>query len=88
MKLMSSRGLGTSHPNPILDQITRIRTAGLRTGPAASGRCPSEIEGPIAIVMLAGLIISAILNLLFLPTLSLRFARFGKDEGAGARETF
>ena len=41
----------------------------------------------MAIVILAGLIISTMLNLLVLPTLALRFARFGKDEGAGARET-
>ncbi|WP_116808525.1 efflux RND transporter permease subunit [Steroidobacter cummioxidans] len=35
-----------------------------------------EIEGPMAIVILGGLLTSMILNLLVLPTLALRFARF------------
>jgi Cu/Ag efflux pump CusA len=35
-----------------------------------------EIEGPMAIVILGGLITSMILNLLVLPTLAIRFARF------------
>jgi Cu/Ag efflux pump CusA len=35
-----------------------------------------EIEGPLAIVILGGLMISAALNLHVLPTLSLRFGRF------------
>ncbi len=40
-----------------------------------------EIEGPMAIVILGGLITSTALNLLVLPTLALRFGRFaGRDE--------
>jgi Cu/Ag efflux pump CusA len=35
-----------------------------------------EIEGPLAIVILGGLITSTALNLLVLPTLALRFGRF------------
>jgi Cu/Ag efflux pump CusA len=35
-----------------------------------------EIEGPLAIVILGGLMISAALTLHVLPTLSLRFGRF------------
>ena len=35
-----------------------------------------EIEGPMAIVILGGLITSTALNLLVLPTLALRFGRF------------
>lgn len=48
----------------------------------ASGTTGREIEGPMAIVIVGGLVTSTVLNLLVLPTLSLRFARFrlGGDE--------
>ena len=36
----------------------------------------NEVEGPMAIVILGGLVTSTILNLLVLPALSLRFGRF------------
>ncbi len=42
----------------------------------ASGKAGVEIEGPMAIVILGGLFTSTALNLLVLPTLSLRFGRF------------
>jgi CzcA family heavy metal efflux pump len=45
----------------------------------ASGTAGREIEGPMAIVILGGLFTSTVLNLLVLPTLSLRFGRFGKS---------
>lgn len=41
-----------------------------------SGDPGREIEGPMAIVILGGLITSTVLNLLVLPTLALRFGRF------------
>lgn len=41
-----------------------------------SGEVGREIEGPMALVILGGLISSTILNLLVLPVLALRFARF------------
>jgi CzcA family heavy metal efflux pump len=44
----------------------------------ASGSAGREIEGPMAIVILGGLFTSTTLNLLVLPTLSLRFGRFEK----------
>ena len=44
----------------------------------ASGSPGREIEGPMAIVILGGLITSTALNLLVLPTLALRYGRFGK----------
>ena len=43
-----------------------------------SGAPGNEIEGPMAIVILGGLITSTVLNLLVLPTLALRFGRFKK----------
>ena len=48
-----------------------------------SGSAGKEIEGPLALVILGGLATSTLLNLLVLPTLSLRFGRFGKNDFDG-----
>ncbi|PYM09784.1 MAG: hypothetical protein DME18_17465, partial [Verrucomicrobia bacterium] len=45
----------------------------LAIGSGAAGR---EVEGPMAIVILGGLVTSTLLNLLVLPTLALRYGRF------------
>jgi Cu/Ag efflux pump CusA len=39
-----------------------------------------EIEGPMALVILGGLVTSMVLNLLVLPTLALRYGRFELQE--------
>lgn len=44
-----------------------------------SGAAGNEIEGPMAIVILGGLITSTALNLIVLPTLALRYGRFDLD---------
>ncbi|HDR9482335.1 TPA: efflux RND transporter permease subunit [Burkholderia aenigmatica] len=44
-----------------------------------SGAAGNEIEGPMAIVILGGLITSTALNLIVLPTLALRYGRFELD---------
>ncbi len=60
---------------PIL--MTALVTAlGLLPLAIGSGAAGQEIEGPLAIVILGGLITSTALNLLVLPTLALRFGRF------------
>lgn len=65
------------------DRLTPILMTSLVTGlgllPLAigSGAPGREIEGPMAIVILGGLLTSMVLNLLVLPTLALRFGRFG-----------
>lgn len=60
---------------PIL--MTAIVTAlGLLPLALGSGEAGREIEGPMAIVILGGLISSTVLNLLLLPTLALKFGRF------------
>jgi CzcA family heavy metal efflux pump len=62
---------------PIL--ITAIVTGlGLLPLAIGSGEAGREIEGPMAIVILGGLITSTMLNLLILPTLALRYGRFQK----------
>lgn len=48
-----------------------------------SGAAGNEIEGPMAVVILGGLITSTALNLIVLPTLALRYGRFEGDELAG-----
>jgi CzcA family heavy metal efflux pump len=60
---------------PIL--MTALVTAlGLLPLAIGSGDAGREIEGPMALVILGGLITSTILNLLVLPTLALRYGRF------------
>ncbi|MCY2959497.1 MAG: efflux RND transporter permease subunit [Planctomycetota bacterium] len=44
----------------------------------SSGAAGREIEGPMAAVILGGLCTSTVLNLLVMPTLALRFGRFGR----------
>src|SRR5437762_1539150 len=43
-----------------------------------SGTPGREIEGPMAIVILGGLVTSTLLNLMILPTLALRYGSFKK----------
>ena len=60
---------------PIL--MTALVTAlGLLPLALGSGEAGREIEGPMAIVILGGLVTSTALNLLVLPVLALRYGRF------------
>src|SRR5206468_12380068 len=60
---------------PIL--MTALVTAlGLLPLAIGSGDPGREIEGPMAIVILGGLVTSTLLNLLVLPALALRYGRF------------
>jgi len=57
--------------------MTALVTAlGLLPLAIGSGEAGREIEGPMAIVILGGLVTSTLLNLLVLPTLALRYGRF------------
>lgn len=64
---------------PIL--MTALVT-GLALTPLAltSGSAGNEIEGPMAIVILGGLVTSTVLNLVVLPTLALRYGHFERDD--------
>jgi Cu/Ag efflux pump CusA len=55
--------------------VTALGLLPLAIGSSAAGQ---EIEGPLAIVILGGLVTSTALNLLVLPTLALRYGRFEK----------
>ncbi len=63
---------------PILMTAT-VTGLGLLPLAIGSGEAGREIEGPMAIVILGGLITSTALNLLVLPTLALRYGRFEKE---------
>ena len=60
--------------------MTALVTAlGLLPLAIGSGEAGREIEGPMAIVILGGLVTSTLLNLLVLPTLALRYGRFERQ---------
>ncbi|MBF6568799.1 MAG: efflux RND transporter permease subunit [Candidatus Binataceae bacterium] len=54
--------------------VTALGLLPLAIGSGAPGR---EIEGPMAIIILGGLLTSTALNLLVLPTLAVRYGNFG-----------
>jgi CzcA family heavy metal efflux pump len=63
---------------PIL--MTALVTAlGLLPLAIGAGEAGREIEGPMAIVILGGLLTSTVLNLLVLPTFALRYGKFKKN---------
>ena len=57
--------------------VTALGLLPLALGSNQPGR---EIEGPMATIIVGGLITSTILNLLILPTIMLHFGRFEKRE--------
>jgi CzcA family heavy metal efflux pump len=64
---------------PILMTAT-VTALGVLPLALASQTPGREIEGPMAIIILGGLITSTALNLLVLPSLALRYGRFGEEE--------
>jgi len=63
---------------PILMTAT-VTGLGLLPLALGTGEAGREIEGPMAIVILGGLLTSTLLNLLVLPTLALRYGKFSAD---------
>jgi CzcA family heavy metal efflux pump len=63
---------------PILMTAT-VTAFGLLPLAIGSGTAGREIEGPMALVILGGLVTSTALNLFVLPTLALRYALFKKN---------
>ena len=59
--------------------VTGLGVLPLAVGMGDPGR---EVEGPMAVVILGGLLSSMALNLIVLPTLALRYGRFDRSEEA------
>lgn len=57
--------------------VTALGVLPLAIGMGEPGR---EIDGPMAVVILGGLLTSMALNLLVLPTLALRYGRFQAED--------
>ncbi|WP_309141264.1 efflux RND transporter permease subunit [Novosphingobium sp. G106] len=62
--------------------VTALGLLPLAVGMGDPGR---EVEGPMAVVILGGLMTSMVLNLLVLPTLALAFGRFGREQNKMAQ---
>ncbi len=70
---------GASERLPSILMTALVTALGLLPLAAGSGQPGREIEGPMATIIVGGLITSTILNLLILPTLMLHFGRFEKS---------
>lgn len=67
---------GASERLPSILMTALVTALGLLPLAAGSGQPGREIEGPMATIIVGGLITSTILNLLILPTIMLHFGRF------------
>jgi len=71
---------GASERLPSILMTALVTALGLLPLAAGSGQPGREIEGPMATIIVGGLVTSTILNLLILPTILLHFGRFKKSE--------
>jgi CzcA family heavy metal efflux pump len=69
--------LGASERLPSILMTAIVTALGLMPLVIGSGEPGREIEGPMASIIVGGLVTSTILNLLILPAVLLRFGRFG-----------
>jgi Cu/Ag efflux pump CusA len=71
--------------SPIL--MTTLATALALVPLVVMGNQPGhEIEHPMAVVILGGLVTSTLVNLFIVPSLYLRFAKKGSERDRGSRE--
>lgn len=70
---------GATERLPSIMMTALVTALGLLPLAAGSGQPGREIEGPMATIIVGGLITSTILNLLILPTIMLHFGRFEKQ---------
>lgn len=72
---------GAAERLPSILMTALVTALGLLPLALASNQPGREIEGPMATIIVGGLITSTILNLLILPTIMLHFGRFQKNIG-------
>ena len=70
---------GAKERLPSILMTALVTALGLLPLAAGSGQPGREIEGPMATIIVGGLVTSTILNLLILPTIMLHFGRFEKE---------
>ena len=70
---------GASERLPSILMTALVTALGLLPLAVGSGQPGREIEGPMATIIVGGLMTSTILNLLILPTIMLHFGRFEKE---------
>lgn len=70
---------GASERLPSVLMTALVTALGLLPLAAGSGQPGREIEGPMATIIVGGLVTSTILNLLILPAIMLHFGRFEKN---------
>jgi CzcA family heavy metal efflux pump len=73
---------GASERLPSILMTALVTALGLLPLAAGSGQPGREIEGPMATIIVGGLVTSTLLNLLILPTIMLHFGRFNKTSMA------
>jgi len=71
---------GASERLPSILMTALVTALGLLPLAAGSGQPGREIEGPMATIIVGGLVTSTILNLLILPTIMLHFGRFERKK--------
>ena len=71
---------GASERLPSILMTALVTALGLLPLAVGSGQPGREIEGPMAIIIVGGLVTSTILNLLILQTIMLHFGRFEKNQ--------
>jgi CzcA family heavy metal efflux pump len=71
---------GASERLPSVLMTALVTALGLLPLAIGSGEPGREIEGPMATIIVGGLVSSTILNLLILPTIMLHFGRFEKSD--------
>lgn len=71
---------GASERLPSILMTALVTALGLLPLAAGSGQPGREIEGPMATIIVGGLVTSTILNLLILPTIMLHFGKFERRQ--------
>ena len=71
---------GASERLPSILMTALVTSLGLLPLAAGSGQPGREIEGPMATIIVGGLVTSTILNLLILPTIMLHFGKFDRQQ--------